>query len=233
MNWYETAFQREYLDLYYKRDDKSAKEEAEFAVNVLGLAPESRILDIACGGGRHARALEALGHQVVGLDLSSDLLQEADGVTRVRGDMRALPFVGTFDAATSFFTSFGYFDEDGNRDVLRTASGALRSGGVYMLDYLNAIVVQTKLVPEGEEVRDGTTYKVRRRIEDGRVVKDVTIHRDDETLEYTESVRLYIHNELVEMLAQSGLDVVASYGDFDGSDYTTDAPRCILVARKP
>ena len=106
-------------------------------------------------------------------------------------------------------------------------------GGVYLLDYLNAIIVQTTLVPEGDEERNGTTYKVRRRIEDGRVVKDVEIHRGDETLAYTESVQLYIHNELVEMMAQSGLDVVASYGDFDGSDFTTDAPRCILVARKP
>ena len=61
MNWYETAFQREYLDLYYKRDDKSAKAEAEFTAAALGLREGSRILDIACGGGRHARALEALG----------------------------------------------------------------------------------------------------------------------------------------------------------------------------
>lgn len=233
MNWYETAFQREYLDLYYKRDDKSAKAEAEFTAAALGLREGSRILDIACGGGRHARALEALGHEVVGLDLSSDLLQEADGVTRVRGDMRALPFVGAFDAATSFFTSFGYFDEEGNRAVLRTASNALRSGGVYLLDYLNAIVVRTGLVPEGEEERDGVKYSVRRRIENDRVVKDVKIDRDGEALSYTESVRLYIHNELVEMLARAGLDVVKAYGDFDGSDYTTDAPRCILVARKP
>ena len=46
-------------------------------------------------------------------------------------------------------------------------------------------------------------------------------------------MRLYIHNELVEMMVQAGLDPVASYGDFDGSDYTTDAPRCIVIARKP
>jgi len=233
MNWYEKAFQREYLDLYYNRDDKSAKAEPEFAVGALGLQEKSRILDIACGGGRHARALEALGHDVVGLDLSSDLLAAADGVTRVRGDMRALPFEGSFDAATSFFTSFGYFDEEGNRAVLRTAASALRPGGVYMLDFLNAIVVRTTLKPESEDTRDGTTYKARRRVEDGRIVKDVVIERDGETLGYTESVRLYIHNELIGMLAQAGLDAVKSYGDFDGSDYTTDAPRCIIVARRP
>jgi len=233
MNWYETAFQREYLDLYYNRDDASAKTEAEFAVGALGLPDHSRVIDIACGGGRHARALEALGHDVVGLDLSKDLLAAADGITRVRGDMRALPFAGSFDAATSFFTSFGYFDEEGNRAVLRTAAAALRSGGVYLLDFLNAIIVRATLVPEGEETRAGATFRFKRRIENGRVVKDVVIERDGETLAYTESVRLYIHNELVEMLAQSGLDALKAYGDFDGSDFTTDSPRCIIIARKP
>jgi len=237
VNWYETAFSKEYLDLYYNRDEKSAKAEAEFAAKVMDLPEKSRLLDIACGGGRHARALESLGYEVVGLDLSKDLLavagRIADGITRVRGDMRALPFDGSFDGATSFFTSFGYFDEEGNRAVLRTAAEALRPGGVYMLDYLNATLVRTTLVPESEEDRGGAHYSMRRRIEDGRVVKDVTVTRDDETLTYTESVRLYIHNELVEMLAAAGLDAVAAYGDFDERDYTTDSPRCILVAKKP
>jgi len=233
VNWYETAFSKEYLDLYYNRDDKSAKAEAEFAAKVMDLPEQSRVLDIACGGGRHARAMEELGFDVVGLDLSQDLLAAAAGVTRVRGDMRALPFDASFDAATSFFTSFGYFDEEGNRSVLRTAAAAIRPGGVYMLDYLNAMLVRTTIVPESEEDRDGAHYSIRRRIEDGRVVKDVTVTRDDETFAYTESVRLYIHNELIEMLAAAGLDAMAAYGDFDERDYTTDSPRCIVVAKKP
>ncbi|MHC4953219.1 MAG: class I SAM-dependent methyltransferase [Planctomycetota bacterium] len=233
MNWYETAFRREYLDLYYHRDDASAKQEAEFAVKALALPDNARILDIACGGGRHARALEALGHDVVGLDLSRDLLEEANGVTRVRGDMRALPFAGTFDAATSFFTSFGYFDEAGNQAVLQTAAAALRPGGVYLLDYLNALVVRTTLVPQSEEERNGSTYSVRRRIEGGRVIKDVSIEREGETVEYTESVRLYIYNEIVDMLIAAGLDPVVAYGDFDGRDFTTDSPRCIVIASRP
>ena len=66
-------------------------------------------------------------------------------------------------------------------------------------------------------------------IEDGRVKKEVK----SDTVHYTESVRLYTHVELVEQLRAAGVNPVASYGDFDGRDYTTDAARCILVARKP
>ena len=233
MNWYETAFRKEYTDLYYKRNDEAAKGEAEFAHKALGLPDGALVLDVACGAGRHARALTGLGHRVVGIDLSPDLLAEAEDVRAVRADMRALPFAGSFDAAVSFFTSFGYFDEAGNRRTLAAIFDSLREGGAFLLDFMNATAVRAHLVPESEEERDGTTFSIRRSIEDGRVLKEVVATRNGQTLRYTESVRLYLHNELVSMLNEAGFVPVAAYGDFDGRDYTTDAPRCILVARKP
>jgi SAM-dependent methyltransferase len=232
MNWYETAFRKQYLDLYYRRDDEAAEAEAAFASRALGLAPKSRVVDVACGAGRHARSLGALGHRVVGIDLSKDLLAAAQGVVRVRADMRALPFRGAFDGATSFFTSFGYFDDAGNAAALRSVAGALRPGGMFLLDFLNAVAVGAHLVPESREERDGRKYHIRRRIDDGRVVKDVVIEEEGLTLSYSESVRLYNHHEIVNLLKGAGLSALASYGGFDGRDYTTDAPRCIVVARK-
>ena len=233
MKWYETAFRKEYLDLYYHRNDEAAAGEAEFASRAMGLPENALVLDVACGAGRHARALAALGHRVVGIDLSRELLAEATGTACARADMRRLPFAGAFDAATSFFTSFGYFDDAGNRMALESISGALRPGGVFLLDFLNAVAVQQHLVAESEEERDGRTYRVQRRIENDRVMKDVVIEEEGLTMRYTESVRLYLHHDLVNLLAGAGLNPVAAYGDFDGRDYTTDAPRCILIAQKP
>ena len=77
-NWYETAFRKEYLDLYYNRSDEAAKGEAEFAAKAMGLGEGSAVLDVCCGNGRHARALEELGHHVVGMDLSRELLDAAE-----------------------------------------------------------------------------------------------------------------------------------------------------------
>jgi len=232
MNWYETAFRKQYLDLYYHRDDVAAKGEATFAARALGLEAGARVVDVACGAGRHARALGELGMRAVGIDLSRDLLAEANGIVRVRADMRALPFRGTFDAATSFFTSFGYFDDAGNAAAVTSIARSLRPGGMFLLDFLNAVAVEAHLVPQSSDDRDGRKYHVRRRIEDGRVVKDVRIEEEGLTLSYSESVRLYLHHDLIHLLKGAGLSVVASYGGFDGRDFTTDAPRCILVARK-
>ena len=191
-NWYETAFRKQYLDLYYNRNDESAKVEAEFAARVLGLPADSRVLDVACGAGRHARALSELGHRVIGIDLSRDLLAAANDVRCARADMRALPFYGSFDAATSFFTSFGYFDDAGNQATLDAMAGALRNGGVLLLHFMNAAAVTAHLVAESEEEREGELFKIRLRIEDGRVLKEV----ETGTESYTESVRLYTHREL-------------------------------------
>jgi len=232
MSWYETAFRKEYLDVYYRRDEESAKEEAAFTADALGLPGSCRVLDVACGSGRHARALAGMGYEVVGVDLSRDLLALATDVRCVRADMRALPFAGSFDAATSFFTSFGYFDDAGNRATLASVAAALRPGGAYLLDFLNATAVRLFLVPENEEERDGRTYRFKRRIENDRIEKDVVIEEDGVTLSYTESVRLYNHHELLNLLRENGLNPIASYGAFDGRDYTTEAPRCIVVARR-
>jgi len=232
MSWYETAFRKQYLDLYYHRSDEAAKGEADFAMRVLGLFEGARVLDVACGAGRHARALGARGCRVVGVDLSRDLLREAADVARVRADMRRLPFAGSFDAATSFFTSFGYFDDAGNRATLASIAGAIRPAGVFLLDFMNAIAVERQLVPQSEEERNGRRYHIRRRIEAGRVVKDVQIEEEGLTLRYSESVRLYQHHDLVGLLSGVGLNPVAAYGAFDGRDFTTDAPRCILVAKR-
>ena len=94
-------------------------------------------------------------------------------------------------------------------------------------------VVATQLVPESEDQREGRTYRIAHRIEGGRVVKDVVIEEEGLTMSYRESVRLYHHHDLIGLLKAAGLNPLAAYGGYDGRDFTTDAPRCILVARKP
>ena len=92
--------------------------------------------------------------------------------------------------------------------------------------------MRATLKPEGTIERDGKTFHLHRRIEDGRVLKEVRFESDAGAKTYTESVRLYLHQDLVRLLTAAGFDVLAAYGDFDGSDFTTDSPRCILVSRK-
>ena len=111
-------------------------------VKTLHLAPHSRILDLGCGAGRHSLALGERGFQVVGLDLSETLLAQARHeeqqrwfpIEFVQGDMRALPYENHFDAVICYFSTFGYFDDADNRQVLEQVNAALKPGGQLLLD---------------------------------------------------------------------------------------------------
>ena len=109
--WWEEAFRADYLRVYPHRDDGEAVGDVALLPGYLpGFARGRRVLDLACGAGRHLRAMTALGARPVGADYSADLLAEARRLgssTLARCDMRALPFRdGSFDAATMFFNSF-------------------------------------------------------------------------------------------------------------------------------
>ena len=201
--------------------------------------PGDRVLDLACGSGRHAAELERLagGTRVVGFDLSPPMLRRARARTRaplVRGDMRALPFrPGTFALAVNLFTSFGYFRDDADHElVLRQVAAALASGGRFVLDYLNADEVRRSLRPTEERRAGGNVVRITRRFSvEGRfVVKEIEL--PDEGRTFQERVRLYTVAELRALLAGAGFIVTAWFGDYGGEPGGPDAPRVILVGTK-
>jgi SAM-dependent methyltransferase len=106
--------------------DKPYAEEARFVHDLLGREP-GRLLDVACGSGRHAREFAALGWEVVGVDYSADLLEHASasGLEVHEQDMRALDVPGEpFDAVTCLFDSIGYPQD--NEGVVATLAGMRR-----------------------------------------------------------------------------------------------------------
>jgi SAM-dependent methyltransferase len=102
-----------------------------------------RLLDVCCGPGRHARALAQRGYQVVGVDANAEAVVRAaeaapPGARFVALDMRALDSLDeSFDAVVNLWHSFGYFDDAGNRDVLRQMAGRLTPSGRLLLDVYN------------------------------------------------------------------------------------------------
>lgn len=200
----------------------------------------SRVLDLACGDGRHLAPLRDSGYRPVGLDLSKPLLEragdrEGGNWPLVRGDMRWLPFRrDSFSAVLLFFTSFGYFDDPADdRRVLAEARRVGRPGAALLLDYLNAPHVRRSLVPEDTRVVEGRTVRQWRRIEGDKVIKTIEVEAGEAGEEpevYEERVRLYEPSELNGLLGDAGFRLRGRYGDYGGGPVTPDAPRLILVA---
>lgn len=240
--WYEVAFDRLYPILYRHRDE----EEARLAAATFGplFAGSGTILDLACGHGRHMEAFAAVGEVMVGLDLSSFLLERAVTANGqrgrvVQGDMRSLPFLDrSLAGVINMFTSFGYFESDEeNVAVLREAARVLRPGGVFLIDFLNANVVLSNPLGKTRRQAGGYTVDEDRSVSPGRshLVKHVAVTkpREDFSVEYDERVRLFGADELVAMADGAGLSPVRLYGDYDGTPFdAARSPRVIAACER-
>ena len=233
--WWRGAFGRSYLDCYAHRDDASAEREAAFVASLLSLAPGARLLDAGCGAGRHVRAFARRGASVVGVDLSVELLAEArsaGGARYVAADVRRLPFRdAAFAHVVSLFTSFGYFDADGDRAHLVELRRVLRPGGAFVIDFLNPPRVIGSLVPESTRTYGALEIREQRFVRGGRVEKEVEVRdASGATRRWTESVRLYGRDELTSLLAASGLRVTSAHGDLAGGAWSEASERLVLGA---
>ncbi len=241
--WFEQWFGEEYHALYPHRDEEDARRVVALVRRAAPWREGDRVLDLACGAGRHAAEFERLGARVAGFDLSPAMLRRARGrarATLVRGDMRALPFrAGSFALAVNLFTSFGYFRDDAeHRVVVEQVAAVLVPGGRFVLDYLNAEQVRRSLrmaqeVTTGAGGGAGGAVRIGRRIsDDGRyVIKEIEI--PDEGRGFQERVRLFTPADLKALITAAGFDVERSYGDYDGRPVTADSSRAILVGRRP
>lgn len=234
--WFEDWFGEEYLQLYPHRNDSDAEAAVGLIRRTLPWQAGWRVLDVGCGAGRHARVLEQAGARVTGLDLSMSLLRRAKTATRaplVRADMRQLPIrLASMDLTVNLFTSFGYFSSDQQHDeALFGMLGTIRSGGWFVIDFLNASAVTAGLVPQ-ETVTLGTgSARVTRRLSsEGEYV--VKIIETPEGRKFMERVRLLQPEVLAGMIERAGGRVTGRFGSYDGGPLTPSSPRCILFAAK-
>src|SRR5207249_4579957 len=161
--WYEDFFGSDYLIRYVHPETPAQVEAID---KILHLRKGGRILDVACGAGRHTIDLAKRGYRVTGFDLSSPLLAEARKAARtagvkptfVQGDMRRLPYRNAFEAAISMFTSFGYFDRpEEDRQVLRGIARALRPRGKFLMELFNRDSLVARLPSQSLQARDDGT----------------------------------------------------------------------------
>ncbi len=240
-SWYKEWFGEDYLTVYKHRDNNDARRLTALIVHYCSPKELNTVLDLACGNGRHSFLLAKHFKHVIGLDLSRHLLDRARRARKngdacpcfVRADMRLLPFKGHFDLVASLFTSFGYFDDDGqHRRVAEEISRVLKQGGYFVMDYFNADYVKQHLVPEGERIMEGMLIREKRWIEKGRVFKKITIEKNGRPKSFYEAVRMFSREEMVTMFSRAGIEIRHIFGDYDGSPFTSRAPRMILFGNK-
>ena len=204
----------------------------------------TRVLDIACGPGRHSVALAKRGYLVTGVDRSEYLLKKArtyagetaQQIEWIREDMRNFVRNNSFDLAISMFTSFGYFQkEEENSAVLQNIFRSLKPGGICVMDMMGKERIARQYQPTIlREMEDGGLL-----IERPKVVDNWTRIRNEWILIQGLTVRrfrfqhtIYSGKELQELLFEAGFSGVELFGDLTGTEYGVEAPRLVAVARK-
>ena len=239
-NWFKSWFDSPYYHLLYNHRDYS---EAEYFItnlfDHLQLAERSKVLDLACGKGRHAMQIHNLGNEVVGVDLSPQSINAANlnsesGLSFETGDMRNLPFSAEFDLVVNLFTSFGYFQQEGeNIRVIESISNSLKPNGLLVLDYLNVKKVIKNLPISHTIQRDPVTFDIHKGIENGFIVKTIGFEADSENHEYKEHVKLLTCADFETIFRNCGFRVQSVFGDYELNAFDEiSSDRLIFIAQK-
>ena len=239
--WYKDWFNSPYYHkLYFDRDDEEAQPFIERLLKYLNPVKGSRMLDIACGKGRHSRFLAEHGFDVTGIDISPFSIEyalqfETDHLHFYQHDMRLPAWINYFDFAFNFFTSFGYFNTRREHDdAMQTIVKSLKPSGILLFDYLNVHYVEDHLVHNEIKLVDQTRYEIHRWMDEIHFYKRISITDPslDHPLEFTEKVAKLSLGDFTDMLSFQKMQVKEVFGNYMLDPYDVrKAPRMIIIAK--
>ena len=240
--WFDEWFNTIYYHILYKhRDYREAAGFLDAITMKYMIPPKAKILDLACGKGRHAIYLNKKGFDVTGLDLSPNNIELAKSHENEKlrfeiHDMREVYKPKTFSYVFNLFTSFGYFDtKEENLNVIGTTMKSLRSGGKFILDFLNPYVVINNLVENETKTIDNVIFHIERTYtDDDCIMKKITVDDHGQQFDFFEKVKAIRRVEFLNYFEENNLRVLNVYGDYKLSPYLREkADRLIFVIQKP
>ncbi|TFH10533.1 MAG: class I SAM-dependent methyltransferase [Candidatus Thorarchaeota archaeon] len=224
----------------------------DFCVKTLGLKKESELLDIACGAGDLSVEFAKLGINVTAFDISERLIEVARecalayevSVNFFIGDMLKMSFENQFNAAVLLSHSFGFFNHEDNKRVLKDTHKALKKGGRLLIDLMNPYNIpkfmQTWSILEGGYLLsephqlDAPAGVLR-----GRPATFIDTVNDrivlmSEDARSNNDIRMYTALEIHAMLEETGFTKIEFYGQnkLPRMPYSAGSERMVVVASK-
>ncbi|MDF3078519.1 MAG: class SAM-dependent methyltransferase [Sphingobacteriaceae bacterium] len=235
-NWFNSPY---YHILYNQRNDKEAEHFIDNLCNYLKPTIDCRLLDIACGRGRHAIYLNKKGFDVTGIDLSFSSIKYASQFENERlhffvHDMRYLFYINYFDIAFNLFTSFGYFDTQKDHvNALKTFRKSLKADGTLVLDYFNSEKIKRNLTRKEVKHIDKIDFNISKHIEGDKIIKSIDFEHGGNGYAFQEKVNAFSLADFEELFTLSGFKIVKYFGDYNLNEYDENtSDRLILICRK-
>ena len=240
MSWFANWFDSEYYHVLYKnRDEKEAEFFIENLVQYLNLKQRKKLLDIACGKGRHAKYFNSLGFDVVGVDLSANSISTANKYKNktlqfFEYDMREVYEENQFDVVTNLFTSFGYFEKDSDeKKAINAMASNLKKEGLLVIDFMNAKRVMANLVASEQKKIGGITFNIKRSVRNNHIIKDIRISDSKIKHYFQEKVKALTLTDFDDFITNAGLKIIDIFGNYKLEEFNAqNSDRLILICKK-
>ena len=256
--WWEDAFDDKYLKTYVDIvTPKMTDQQMHFLLKELDFKKNDEILDLGCGYGRHAIELAKNGYNVTGVDTSKKFIDIAKKEAQKNNvkidflieDMRNLSFINKFDVIINMFTSFGYFDDESDNElVIQKIHTSLKPNGKFLIDLNNGISLLNRIMEKGGTVNKTgiitnvvkTTLSNNLTVENKEELDLLTMRwamkrnwKEGSNLKiYKTNVRIFFLPEINAMLKRNGFLIEKLWGDFQGSEFAPGSWRLIILAKK-
>ncbi|WP_053992636.1 bifunctional 2-polyprenyl-6-hydroxyphenol methylase/3-demethylubiquinol 3-O-methyltransferase UbiG [Mangrovimonas sp. TPBH4] len=234
--WYKSWFDTPFYHILYK--DRNQHEAQRFMDNLskyLNLTPDSKILDLACGRGRHSKYLNSLGYDVTGVDLSENSIAHAKQFETEKLHFKVhdmcSPCEEEFDAVLNLFTSFGYFDNDENNlATIKAIKHNLNTYGLGVIDFMNKDFVVSNLVPEETKTMEGIDFHLKRYLKDGYVFKDISFSYEGQEYKFQERVKALSLEDFESLFEKADVYLLDVFGDYNlRKFYKASSERLIMI----
>ncbi len=224
----------------------------DFCTEVLGLKKGDALLDIACGAGDQSIEFAKLGFKVTAFDISERLIQVAQecagnnevSVNFFTGDMRKMSFENQFNGAVLLSHSFGFFNHEVNKQVLKDTHKALKAKGRLILDLMNPYNIPKFLktwtaLEGGYLLNDPHLLDAPAGVLRGRPATFIDTENNrivlmDEDALSNNDIRMYTALEIRDMLEETGFKKIEFYGQnkLPRMQYSAGSERMVVVASK-
>jgi len=235
-NWFDSPY---YHTLYKNRDEREAQVFIDNLINYLQIPSGSKLIDIACGKGRHAKYFNQKGMDVVGVDLSPNSINTANKDKNKNlqfsvHDMRENYQEYCFDIVTNLFTSFGYFEDNKDEQkAIDAMASNLKKEGLLIIDFMNVKKVIANLVLNEQKKVDGIQFDITRKVKDGYILKDIQITDGEEHQQFQEKVKAITLADYSELIANAELKIIDIFGNYKLDDFDEEiSDRLILICKK-
>lgn len=245
-DWYKKIWTLDIQDQSWVED---TRRQVDFLVEKLQLRGDEKILDLACGFGRHSLELARRGFSVTGVDITPSYIEFAREEAKREGlhavflcqDIREIEFEYAFDVVLSMADgAIGYLENDAeNLKIFTVVSKALKPGGKYFMDIMNGSYADQhfpcRLWDAGKKCLTLSAFEWNR---ETRVLlygqRDFAygqpLTRPD--IDEGNPIRLYTLAEITNILASQGMDIFGVYADFDGTVSSDQHIQLLICAEK-